>query len=122
MPARKRQIFINVFAQLKQRVLWKYESDFGAELPSNVMVGKWLPQQDLLGHPKIKMFITHCGLGGMEESIFNGVPLLGMPFFGDQPLNAKEAENHGFLLKLDWNDMTEETLLNSINTILRDPR
>jgi len=122
MPEQKRQIFLNVFSKLKQRVIWKFESETIPDLPPNVMLSKWVPQQDLLGHPKIKMFIMHCGLGGIEESIFHGVPLLGMPFFGDQMFNAKEAANHGFLLKLDWNEMTEETLSNAINTLLTDPR
>jgi len=49
-----RQIFVNVFGKLKQRVLWKWETEEMADLPSNVKLSKWIPQQDILGHPKIR--------------------------------------------------------------------
>lgn len=48
-PAEKRQIFLNVFKQIPQRVLWKWEGD---ELPgktSDIMIRKWMPQRDILG-------------------------------------------------------------------------
>ncbi len=34
---------------LKQRVIWKWEADNMSDIPSNVMIRKWLPQQDILG-------------------------------------------------------------------------
>ena len=83
MPEKKRKIFLNVFSKLKQRVLWKWESEkMPEELPKNVKLSKWLPQQDLLGHKGMKMFITHCGGGSTEEAIYHGVPLVGLPMFG----------------------------------------
>lgn len=49
MPEYLRRMFMLVFKQLPQRVLWKWEGDNMIDLPSNVMLSKWLPQQDLLG-------------------------------------------------------------------------
>ena len=43
------QAFLEVFSQLKQRVLWKWETDSLPGQPSNVKLGKWLPQADILG-------------------------------------------------------------------------
>jgi len=122
MSEKKRKIFLNVFSKLKQQVIWKWESETMLDLPKNVKLSKWLPQQDLLGHPNIKMFITHCGGGGTEEAIYHGVPLIGMPFFGDQPLNAQLAKNLGFLVDLEWNDLTEEKLSAAINEVLDNPK
>lgn len=82
MSDEKRKIFLNVFSKLKQQVLWKWETESMADLPENVKLSKWLPQQDLLGHKDIKMFITHCGGGSVEESIYHGVPLVGLPMIG----------------------------------------
>lgn len=50
MPEYLRRMFMLVFKQLPQRVLWKWEGeDNMIDLPSNVKLSKWLPQQDLLG-------------------------------------------------------------------------
>lgn len=48
-PEYFRVLLTMVFRNLPQRVLWKYEGDDLTDLPSNVMIGKWLPQQDILG-------------------------------------------------------------------------
>ena len=53
MPEEFRKIFINVFKRLQQRVLWKWETETMKDLPKNVKLSKWLPQQDLLGKPNI---------------------------------------------------------------------
>lgn len=50
MPKEKSKIFLNVFRKLKQRVLWKWEDDNMEDKPDNVMIGKWLPQNDILGN------------------------------------------------------------------------
>ena len=43
-------------------ILWKWDEDNIADLPKNVMIKKWVPQQDLLAHPNLKLFVTHGGL------------------------------------------------------------
>lgn len=84
MPKENLQMFIDVFSDLKQRVIWKFENENLPNLPSNVMVKKWLPQQDILAHPNVKVFITHGGLFGTQEGFYNAVPMLGTPFYCDQ--------------------------------------
>lgn len=49
MPREKQNAILQVFAKIKQQVLWKFESDDIQDLPKNVKIQKWLPQQDLLG-------------------------------------------------------------------------
>lgn len=77
--------FIDAFAKFPDyHILWKYESDLGIEIPKNVRVLPWLRQNDILAHPKTKAFITHCGLLGMQEAVWYGVPIIGLPIFTDQ--------------------------------------
>ncbi|XP_035706972.1 UDP-glucuronosyltransferase 2B7-like [Folsomia candida] len=122
MSPQKRAIFVNVFSRLKQKVIWKYESNDIPDLQKNILLSKYLPQQDLLGHDKIRLFITHCGTGSWEEAIFHGVPQIGIPFFGEQPLNARTAENRGYLVRLDWNELTEERLMEAIQEVISNPK
>ena len=49
MPAETLHAFMSAFAKFSQRVLWKWEAEIPTNLPSNIMMTKWLPQQDLLG-------------------------------------------------------------------------
>lgn len=82
MPENVRTAFIKAFSKLNEKVIWKWELDEGMEdLPKNVKLVKYLPQQDLLGHPNIKLFITHGGLLSTEEAVYHGVPVIGMPIF-----------------------------------------
>jgi len=50
MPEEKKQAFLEAFYKLKQRVLWKWETDSLPGQPGNVKLGKWLPQSDILGN------------------------------------------------------------------------
>ncbi|GLH09943.1 Ecdysteroid UDP-glucosyltransferase [Gryllus bimaculatus] len=44
----KRKMILSAFADLPQKVLWKFESDI-PDVPKNVLIRKWLPQSDILG-------------------------------------------------------------------------
>lgn len=66
-------------------ILWKFESNtLPVEVPKNVHIKAWMPQNDILAHPNIKLFITHTGLLSSQESIWHGVPMLGVPIIVDQ--------------------------------------
>jgi glucuronosyltransferase len=46
----KRDAFLKAFSELKQQVLWKWETDSLPGQPDNVRLGKWFPQADILGN------------------------------------------------------------------------
>merc|ERR1719369_604807 len=83
MPEAKRQILLNVFSKLKQRIIWKWEVPM-PDAPDNVMVSSWLPQTSLLAHQNVKLFITHGGAGSIQETICHKTPIIGVPIGGDQ--------------------------------------
>ncbi|CAG7724086.1 unnamed protein product [Allacma fusca] len=119
-PEHLRKQILDVFSKLKQRVLWKFEAQFD-DLPPNVKVSKWLPQQDILGHPNIKMFITHGGAMSTQEGIYHGVPLVAIPVFADQNANARLASMKGYAVVLELLDLDGPMLEGAINKILADP-
>ncbi|XP_063233927.1 UDP-glycosyltransferase UGT5-like isoform X2 [Bacillus rossius redtenbacheri] len=121
LDASKRQMFLDAFRQLDgYRVLWKWESDHLPGQPDNVMIQKWMPQQDVLRHPKVKAYIMQGGLQSSEEAIHSGVPLISIPFFSDQDYNTKRIVEKGIGLKLDISEVSKEKILDALKTVLTD--
>lgn len=120
LPPEKLSVFLSVFGSLKQRVLWKFESS--AKFPPNVMVKSWLPQSDILGHPNVKVFITHGGLFGTQEGVYRSVPLLGIPIYCDQHLNMMKADAAGYALILSFRNITETSLKWALTELIENPR
>jgi glucuronosyltransferase len=121
-PEDKREALVKALGKLKQKVIWKYENETLPNQPKNVRIGKWFPQRDILAHPNVKLFITHGGLLGTTEAIAAGVPVIGIPIYGDQRLNIARAKETGYGLSLDFNDLSEEKISEALNEILRNPK
>ncbi|XP_010059248.1 UDP-glycosyltransferase 13 [Eucalyptus grandis] len=80
-------------------------SDFFVERTKNkgVIIRGWADQQEILAHPAIGGFVSHCGWNSVTEAAWQGVPVLAWPQHGDQRLNAKVVEDAGFgLWERDW--------------------
>lgn len=122
MPDDKMRIFLDVLGSLKQRVIWKFENESIPNMPKNILMKKWLPQSDILAHPKTKVFITHGGLFGTQEGIYHGIPMLGIPIYCDQHLNTKKAEMSGYAIRLHFPDITRENLKASLQKLIYDPK
>ncbi|XP_048049166.1 UDP-glucuronosyltransferase 1A5-like isoform X2 [Megalobrama amblycephala] len=120
LPEAKAREFFEAFRQIPQRVLWRYTGPVPENAPKNVKLMKWLPQNDLLGHPKIKAFITHGGSHGIYEGICNGVPMVMLPLFGDQGDNAQRLVSRGVAEALSIFDVTSEKLLVALRKVIND--
>ncbi|KAM1487343.1 hypothetical protein ACFX13_001497 [Malus domestica] len=73
------------------------ESDWLEALPNGFLkalnerahVVKWAPQKEVLAHPAVGVFWTHCGWNSTLESICEGVPMICTPCFSDQMVDAR---------------------------------
>ncbi|CAH1790708.1 unnamed protein product, partial [Owenia fusiformis] len=123
MDEKRREIFATVFARLKQRILWRYGGPQPISLGNNTMLSPWLPQNDLLGHPKLKLFITHCGASGAAEAVYNGAPVIAFPLFYDQRHHcAILTQHHKMGVTSSFAGITEETLSAALDEVLGNPQ
>ncbi|XP_051528808.1 UDP-glucuronosyltransferase 1A1-like isoform X1 [Myxocyprinus asiaticus] len=120
MPKEKAAIFFKAFGMIPQRVLWRYTGEMPQNVPENVKLMKWLPQNDLLGHPKARAFITHGGTHGIYEGICHGVPMVMLPLFGDQGDNVHRVATRGVGVVLSIHDITAEELVDALNTVINE--
>lgn len=52
------------------------------------VVPLWAPQMEILSHPSVGVYLSHCGWNSALESISNGVPMVAWPLYAEQRLNA----------------------------------
>ncbi|XP_062054752.1 UDP-glucuronosyltransferase 2B4-like isoform X1 [Lepus europaeus] len=121
LPEERANVIASALARLPQKVLWRYNGKKPDTLGPNTQLYNWIPQNDLLGHPKTKAFITHGGTNGIYEAIHHGVPIVGLPLFGDQFDNIVHIEAKGAAIKLDLITMSSSDLLNALDTVIYDP-
>ncbi|XP_075385143.1 UDP-glucuronosyltransferase 1A1-like isoform X1 [Tenrec ecaudatus] len=120
IPEKKAMEIADALGRIPQTVLWRYTGPRPSNLAKNTKLVKWLPQNDLLGHPKTRAFITHAGSHGIYEGICNGVPMVMMPLFGDQMDNAKRIESRGAGITLNVLEMTSDELANALKAVIND--
>nr|XP_046491204.1 UDP-glycosyltransferase UGT5-like [Neodiprion pinetum] len=112
--------FIAAFSEMPYTVIWKYEDDLLPGQPDNVHTMKWIPQQSVLAHPNIKVFIYQGGLQSTEEAISHAVPVIGLPVLGDQTSNIDKIVSLGVGKKLDISSVDRFDLVEAIQSIVRD--
>ncbi|KAK6117421.1 hypothetical protein DH2020_048830 [Rehmannia glutinosa] len=64
-----------------------YPKDYKDRVHKRGLMVSWAPQQQVLSHPSIACFISHCGWNSTVEGIGNGVPFICWPYFADQFAN-----------------------------------
>ncbi|XP_077481087.1 UDP-glucuronosyltransferase 2B31-like [Stigmatopora argus] len=108
------------FAKLPQKVIWRYKGPKPSTLGNNTLLVDWMPQNDLLGHPKVKLFVAHGGTNGVQEAIYHGVPILGLPLIFDQRDNLLRIEVRGAGKVLDIFSMDQDIFFGGIQEVLTD--
>nr|XP_054760247.1 UDP-glucuronosyltransferase 1A1-like isoform X1 [Lytechinus pictus] len=113
--------FAEVFGRYPQhKVLWQFVGEPKFKIPSNVKMMPWLPQNDILGHPKTRLFIFHGGNNGFYETMYHGVPAILIPLTGDAIDQGSRLTHHGFGKVLDKTKVTVDVLDDAIKTIFNN--
>ncbi|XP_011059492.1 PREDICTED: LOW QUALITY PROTEIN: UDP-glucuronosyltransferase 2B19-like [Acromyrmex echinatior] len=96
-------IFRDVFTNLPYKILWKHDNELPNK-PDNIYIAKWFPQQSILAHPNIKLFIYQ------------------VPVLADQYTQVKKMVSLGVAKHLNILKLSRENLNASIIDILYDER
>lgn len=100
-PPKEMLALAQTLESLKVPFLWSLRDHSRHLLPegfveSTESLGKvvsWAPQSQVLAHPSVGVFVSHCGWNSILESVAGGVPMICRPFFGDQTLNSRMVQD-----------------------------
>lgn len=117
----KEAILFEVLGNLPYSVVMKWnEESKGCKL-QNIYCGRWLPQVAILAHPKVVLFVTHAGHGGVVESLKHGVPMVAMPLYAEQEVNAETLVQHGYGVRVNYHELSVDSFRSRILEVLQNP-
>lgn len=109
------------FAQLPQKVIWRHAGERPNNVGNNTLLVKWMPQNDLLGHPKVRAFVGHGGTNSIYEAMYHGVPFVGIPLQFDQFENVLRLETRGATKMVEAIKITRQSFLETLQEVLHNP-
>ncbi|XP_076923425.1 kaempferol 3-O-beta-D-galactosyltransferase-like [Bidens hawaiensis] len=107
----------NALEETKTTFLWSINKDSNKHFPEGFLertsangTGKvvpWAPQDQVLNHVAIGVFITHGGWASVLEGLGAGVPMLCRPFLGDHRINSWMVECWGIGMRIQGGNFTK---------------
>lgn len=122
LPEFIKNLIVTALSEISYDVLFKWETDDIPKNSNNILFEPWFPQQEVLAHKNVKVFVSQVGLQSLEEAITFEVPLVGIPFMGDQAYNAHRMEEMKIGVKLDSESMTKEDFKNAVINVAQNNR
>ncbi|CAK9134784.1 unnamed protein product [Ilex paraguariensis] len=84
-----------------------------------IIMKGWAPQAEILKHPSVGGFVSHCGWNSVVESIEFGVPIIAIPMQLDQPLNSRLVVEIGLGMEV-WRDDSGKLHREEVAKVLKD--
>uniref|UniRef100_A0A5S6QIV5 glucuronosyltransferase n=1 Tax=Trichuris muris TaxID=70415 RepID=A0A5S6QIV5_TRIMR len=103
------------------RIIWQPVETNEVPNADHILPTQWVPQTDILAHPKTVAFVTHMGYKSFREGLCAQVPLVAMPVFAEQYFNAAVVLQKGLGVFLNKMDTSTEAVYNALRRVLNDP-
>lgn len=71
-------------------------------------------------HPKVIAYMMQGGLQSLQEAVHYAVPVVAIPFFGDQYFNARKILDASIGLTLDIDTITENSVVRTLTEIVEN--
>ncbi|KAJ0180206.1 hypothetical protein K1T71_003610 [Dendrolimus kikuchii] len=117
LPLKMKWKLMDVFGELDQTVIWKVD-EYMEDLPQNVLAVKWMPQKNILNHTNTLLVINQGGFISNIEAAYFGVPVISVPFYGDQLVSADLMVAAGRGMRVDFCEEFPLKIKEAINVIL----
>lgn len=114
---------VNGIAETQYSAVWALKNSTlletnGIKLDrSKFFVTSWAPQLTLLGHKAIRMVILHGGANGVHEALYNEVPIILLPQFGDQMSLAGRITRNKFGVHIPSENLSSSSISDAIKEI-----
>jgi MGT family glycosyltransferase len=111
---------IDIFAKTDYQIIISLGHRFSEKdlpsIPSNIIVKNHIPQLEVL--QKADLFISHAGMNSINESLYNGVPMILIPQMYEQDFNAFRVQQLGAGVYIKPRDVTEELLMSNVDKVI----
>lgn len=87
-------------------------------VPDNLHIYPSVPQIEVLEYADV--FVTHGGMNSVSESLVKSTPMVVIPFMSDQPVNATQIEALGLGKRMEYKQITSESLKQTVFSVLHD--
>ena len=87
-------------------------------VPENIHIYPSVPQIEVLEYADV--FVTHGGMNSVSESLVKGTPMVVIPFVSDQPVNATQIAALGLGKRMEYKQVTSESLKQAVFSMLHD--
>lgn len=89
-------------------------------LPANAVAAEYVPYDELM--PKVDVFVTNGGYGGLNTAISHGVPIVVAGDTEDKIETTRRVEWSGVGVNLRTGRPTEQAIAEAVDRVLGDPR
>lgn len=129
LAAPPRELLLRVLSALESdsfRVLWVLKQELkdllgSTKIPTNVRIEPWVPSTvALLSHENVRVFLSHCGVNSVHESLYAGTPVVGIPLLAGQGDMAARIRDAGVGLTLDKGTFTGTELRRALLRVLQE--
>ncbi|KAL3120581.1 hypothetical protein niasHT_007873 [Heterodera trifolii] len=99
------------------RFVWQFNGPTLKDTPKNLFAAEWLPQQELLAHPKCRAHLSHGGVNSVIESVWHGVPVIGWPLSANGRDNLLRVTARQAGLMLDKKRPSKQEFISAFHRI-----